>query len=344
MAMIYNSILSAAKVGIFTHMNPDGDALGSTIGLMGYLDSLGKESTIFIPSLYGESLSFMIPQQSEGRIVVWNESNKDEICDEISRCDLLIGLDFNTLERIGEFGPILAGSSAVKILIDHHVGPDTVTFDQVYSRTQVSSACELLFSILMDSPQINGDCTQMTEMTRNALMTGMTTDTNNFANSVFPSTFTMASQLIEAGTDRNAIVQNLFFSYPTRRIKAQGYILDRLLHITEQGVAYIILDWPTQEKFGLQEGDTEGFVNIPLSAAEVRMSIFLKEESNRQKIRVSIRSKEGTSARDAAMKYFHGGGHVLASGGKLMVGQDIGCVADAAYYIEENTRNFFLEQ
>lgn len=342
--MIYNSILSATKVGIFTHVNPDGDAMGSTLGIMGYLDSLNKESTIFIPSGYGESLAFMVPERVKDRIVVWDESKRDETCSEISRCDLLIGLDFNTLERIGEFGPILSSSPAVKILIDHHVGPDTKTFNQVYSTTQVSSTCELLFGILMDSPQISGDCGKMTPLTRDALMTGMTTDTNNFANSVFPGTFTMASKLIEAGTDRDSIIRNLFFSYPTRRIKAQGYILDNLLKITDYGVAYIILDWPTQQKFGLKEGDTEGFVNIPLSAAEVKMSIFLKEESNRQKIRVSIRSKEGTSARDAAMKYFHGGGHILASGGKLMIGEDIDSLDNAAYYIEENTRNFFLEQ
>lgn len=342
--MIYGHLTSSGRVAIFTHQNPDGDALGSSLGLMGYLDGAGVDSTIFLPSAPPESLAFMLPEGVRERIVVWEADRADGIAAALSGCGLLVGLDFNNPGRIGDLAPYLEGFRGTRILIDHHVAPAVKYFDHVYSRQDVSSTCELLYGILKGAPGVDGDCSRLNALCRTSLLTGMTTDTNNFANSVYPSTLMMASELVAAGTDRDEVIRNLYFCYPLRRIQAQGYILDKMLHITGDGVAYIVLDSATQQRFGLQEGDTEGFVNIPLSINGVRMSIFLKEETAGSKIRVSIRSKKGTSARECALRYFNGGGHELASGGKLTKGVDLPSVDDAAAYIEKCTHEFFSQR
>lgn len=342
--MISDIIPVSGHIGLFTHVNPDGDALGSTFAMAGWLQQRGAEFTIFLPSPVSESLGFMVPEEFVKHIRIWDEAGDGGNGAEVARCGLLVGLDFNTPARIGGWESAFRASEAVKILIDHHMFPDEDAFDTVISRTDVSSACELLYSLLKTAPGIDGDVSKMSRITREALLTGMTTDTNNFANSVYPSTLTMASELIAAGTDRDSIIQKLFFRYPERRIKAQGYVLDRLLKITPEGVAYVFINGRTQKRFGLQDGDTEGFVNIPLSLEKVRMSILAKRERESRKIRISIRSKKGTSARECAAKYFHGGGHELASGGKLTIGQDIAGEKNVCEYIENSVREFFMER
>lgn len=325
-------------------MNPDGDALGSSFGLAGYLSDIGKDVRIFLPNEPSESLSFMVPERFRDKILSWQDNRSERLAEEVEACDLLIGLDFNTPERIGGYESLLKGSKAFKILVDHHVAPAAEYFDMVFSKTDTSSTCEFLYCILKTMPEIGGDAGRMNAVTRESLMTGMTTDTNNFANSTTPDTFLMASELIAAGTDREKIIHSLFFRYPERRLRAQGYILDKLLKITEDGVAYIIIDRRVQKKFNLQDGDTEGFVNIPLSLDKVRMSILLKRELHGKKIRISIRSKKGTSARNLAMQHFHGGGHEQASGGRLMVGEDIRNMRELPAYVENCTHKFFMER
>lgn len=333
---IFEQIQKSRHIGIFTHMSPDGDALGSSFGMAGYLKECGKEFSIFIPSEVSDSLKFMIPEDLKKNIVLYCSANKDKV----KICDLLIGIDFNCLYRIGNWENPFRQSKAYKILIDHHQNPEKDAFDSVESETEISSASELAYNIIKMFPGINGDATKLSSITREALMTGMTTDTNNFANSVYPSTLKMASELLAAGTDRDKIIRELYFSYPVRRIKAQGYILDKLLKITNFGVAYIFLDSRTQTRFGLKEGDTEGFVNIPLSLEKVKMSIFARRERGHKKIRISIRSKKGTSALQCAREYFHGGGHELASGGKLIIGEDVASEKDVCKYIENYSRLF----
>lgn len=340
---MHSHIQSSQRIALFTHINPDGDALGSSLGLASYLRDINKEFTLFLPSEFGESLAFMIPETLKDQIVIWHKEHAAEIYEAINACDLFIGLDFNIPDRAGEFSTILSESSTFKILIDHHVGPDTEHFNLVYSQPRLSSASELTYNLLLQMPEIDGDCNRISREGREALLTGMTTDTNNFANSAVPSTFRMAADLIAAGTDREQILQHLYFSYPQRRIQAQGFILNRLLKITDDGVAYIILDRRFQTRFKLKEGDTEGFVNIPLSMDCVRMSILLKREMNSKKIRVSVRSKKGTSARDCAMRYFNGGGHEQASGGRLFIGEEVQNMREVADYVEKCTREFFME-
>jgi phosphoesterase RecJ-like protein len=169
-------------------------------------------------------------------------------------------------------------------------------------------------------------------------MTGMTTDTNNFGNSTYPSTFLMASDLLAAGVDRDAILSQPYNQHGENRLRLMGHMMKDLLTITDDGVAYIVLDKETMERYCTSEGDTEGFVNMPLSIAEVRMSILAKEDNGR--IRISIRSKRGTSANMCARMHFNGGGHENAAGGRLLVPENVKGIEEVGEYIERVTHIF----
>ena len=165
---------------------------------------------------------------------------------------------------------------------------------------------------------------------------------DNFNNSVYPSTFNMASELIAMGVDRDKILFNLFNQFGENRLRLLGTMLKDLLTITPDGVAYMVLDAETLKKFQIDEGDTEGFVNMPLSIKNVRMSLLLKEDGDR--VRVSIRSKKGTSANRCSRLHFNGGGHENAAGGRLYIPQDIRNITEAGAYIEKHTHLFFTDE
>jgi phosphoesterase RecJ-like protein len=185
----------------------------------------------------------------------------------------------------------------------------------------------------MSMPAINGNVSKLPRETAVSLMTGMTTDTNNFANSVYPSTLIMASALLAAGVNRDDILDKLYNQHSENRLRLMGHMMKDLMTLTSDGAAYIVLDKKTQEAYNVQEGDTEGFVNMPLSITNVRMSILIKEDIGR--LRVSIRSKKGTSANRCARMYFNGGGHENAAGGRLEIP-----VSEAASYIEKHVHEF----
>jgi phosphoesterase RecJ-like protein len=170
----------------------------------------------------------------------------------------------------------------------------------------------------------------------------MTTDTNNFGNSVYPSTLQMASSLLGAGVDRDRIISLIYNRFNENRLRLMGHMMKDLLTITPDGVAYIVLDRRTQLEYNVSEGDTEGFVNMPLSIEKVKMSILLKEDEG--KVRVSVRSKKGTSANRCAGKYFNGGGHENAAGGRLSIPGDLDSISQAAEYIEKHTHTFMTEE
>jgi phosphoesterase RecJ-like protein len=167
----------------------------------------------------------------------------------------------------------------------------------------------------------------------------MTTDTNNFANSVFPSTMKMASELIADGTDRDKILNLIYNCYRENRIRLMGYMQCSEMKILTEGVAYMVLTKEIQEKFGYREGETEGLVNVPLSIGTVRMSILATEKDGL--FRVSVRSKKGTSAQNLAVQFFRGGGHENAAGGKILIGEDVPSPADVPTYIENSVKTFF---
>lgn len=330
-------IEKAENISIVTHLHPDGDAIGSCIAMLHFLGMTGKSPVIVTSDAYPEHLKFMTDGIGKERLLVRDE-DKGKAEEAIRSSDLIFCLDFNAFHRTGMLEKTLEESSAAKILIDHHLHPSKDLFDLSFSETEISSTAEYLFHILKCTPQIGGDAGNLPAPAATAMLTGMTTDTNNFANSVFPSTLRMTSELLEAGTDRDNIIHHLYNEYREDRVRLMGYLLSENMKITRDGVAYIILDSALMKRYNIRDGETEGFVNIPLSIKKVKLSCLLKEDTD--KIRVSLRSKKGISANRCAAEYFHGGGHELAAGGRLDVPDDIPGISGAAEYIEDVTHRF----
>jgi phosphoesterase RecJ-like protein len=321
-------------------MRPDGDALGSSAAMYHFLNRLGKQPKVVLNDTYPANLSFLVTREMSDDLFVY-EQNPEGANHAIIGSNLIICLDFNAFHRTDKLEAPLSGAHGEKILIDHHLNPSRELFKLSFSETEVSSASELLYHILMHTSYIDHDAHRLGTKCAEALLTGMTTDTNNFANSVYPSTLRMTASLIEAGVDRDMIVSNIYQQHRETRMRLMGYILKDLMTITPDGVAYIILDKKILQDYYIEEGDTEGFVNIPLSIANVTMSILVKEDESYA--RVSIRSKEGTSANQCSRRYFNGGGHENAAGGRLYFGKDITDITKAAEYIETHTHIFMNE-
>lgn len=326
---------------IVTHMRPDGDAIGSSMGMYHTLKLYGKKATVALVNPIPSNLDFLIPEEVFSDIIT-HETDREVTERALMESDLIICLDFNAFHRTDTLEQVLADSKAEKVLIDHHLSPDTEKFSLIFSKTDISSASELLYHILMQLPPIGNDASRLPKEAATALMTGMTTDTNNFANSVYPSTFAMASELISAGVDRDMIIGMIYNRFKESRIRLQGHILKDLMKTTPQGVAYIVLDRQTMKKYNVEEGDTEGFVNIPLTIDGIRLSVFAKEDEGF--VRISVRSKKGTSANLCAKTWFHGGGHENAAGGRLYIPKDIADINQAGDYIMNATTRFINKE
>lgn len=361
-------IAGATHCAVVSHTHPDGDALGSTVGLALYLQSQGKEVTCLYPDAVAANLRFILP---EGLPVHIHNAEKHpaEAC--IQKANLIFLVDANSFIRTEGMESLLRASDARKVLIDHHLNPDREAFGLVFSTPEISSASEAVYWILKALvgegafSQTHGHprpckregpvasafearrtgrgraatvCENAPSSIGAALMTGMTTDTNNFANSVFPSTMQMTSELLAAGVDRDAILQQVYQNYRENRVRLMGYMQSEEMKVLPEGGAYMIMTTAIQRRFDTQEGESEGLVNVPLTIGAVRLSVLLKEDDGH--FRVSVRSKKGTSAQQLAVKYFHGGGHENAAGGKLFIGEDIPSADAAAAYVEQALKAF----
>ena len=326
-------------VTLVSHAHPDGDAVGSTTALCAWLQALGKDVQTILPTPPGDNIRFICEGFSP---LVY--TREQAACDRrLAASDLLVCLDFNGFSRTDAMEPALRAATARKVLIDHHLYPDEAAFDLCLSQTDISSASELLFWILLGMPEVAGDAAALPPRCAAALMAGMTTDTNNFANSVYPSTFEMASRLLAAGVDRDGIISALYHNYRENRIRLFGEMMKDRLRITPEGVALMFLPSALARRYDIREGETEGLVNQPLAISSVRMSVLVKEESDGT-VRVSLRSKRGVSANRFAARFFHGGGHEMASGGKILVPGDVASIQEIEAYLADVSRQYMREE
>ncbi len=343
-------IEGAAKVTVVGHTHPDGDALGVTSALALYLRKCrGKDAVCLFSDTPADNLRFILPPEIP---FLFHDTEPQAAAARIAETDLVVLEDCNGFSRTEALAPLLKALPARKVLIDHHLNPESADFDLVFSTPDVSSASELLYWLLKALPAAGQACPEASAFLSasgqacpasakaigTALMTGMTTDTNNFANSVYPSTLRMASELLDLGVDRDTILQHLYQEYRENRVRIMGYMQHEGMQLLPEGAAYMILTREIQERFDLREGESEGLVNVPLSIGSVRLSVLLKE--NGDHFRVSVRSKKGTSAQQLAQRYFHGGGHENAAGGKLFIGADIPAPEDAPAYVTNVLKTF----
>ena len=317
----FSELISAAnELVILSHTNPDGDAIGSVVAMKRFLALAGKQTTIIIPNKHPDYLSFLDPSRE---IIVYKE-NRKKAESIIKSCDLILALDFNQLSRIDELEPIVRESLSRKVLVDHHPSPEKGPFDIVFSETEISSNCELLYWLFTSFKD-----GEIPLEVAEPLYVGMMTDTNNFANSVLASTFKMASNLIDAGVDKERLQYLVFGGFSESRMRLMGYLLsEKMTVLPDVEAGFIMLSKEDQERFSFAEGDSEGFVNIPLSIKGINISALFTESEG--VVRVSLRSSNDFSVNKMARRFFNGGGHERASGGKLFIPFD--SVAD--YFME----------
>ncbi len=304
--VINHQLGRAEAIVIISHINPDGDALGSSLALYHYLLKLGKNARVIMPNDYPDFLKWL---PGSDRVFVFNK-NKSAAADAIKQADLLFLLDFNTLSRTGKAEELIKESEAFKVLIDHHPDPEDFA-DLVYSDTLSSSTAELVYRFI----ELTGNTGHITTTEATCLYTGIMSDTGSFNfNSSQPETYRVLSELLKQGIDKDYIYSKVYDNFSESRLRLLGYCLDRKMVVLDQfKAAYISLSLEEKKLYKYIRGDSEGFVNYPLSIKGVDFAAFFME--NDDHVKISFRSK-GNFDTNAFAKNFNGGGHVNASGGE----------------------------
>jgi phosphoesterase RecJ-like protein len=295
------------RISILIHVNPDGDAIGSSLALSLLLGKLGHHCTVISPNDYPVFLKWMPGTES---LIVFKKS--PALCLEmLKKADIIFAVDFNELTRVKELNEAHKTSKAHKVLIDHHPGPD-IAVDCLWSDTSVSSAAELVYRFILDTglqQYIDKDIAA-------CLFTGIMTDTGCFSyNSSNRNTWESVAELLNYGIEKDRIYSLTYDNYSADRMRLLGYCLNEKMEVfPEYGTGFIWLSREDMHKYKFEPGDTEGFVNYPLSIRGIRFSaLFIEKEDH---VRVSLRSKGDFAVNDFSRKYFNGGGHRNASGGE----------------------------
>ena len=296
------------KVVIVSHTSPDGDAMGSSLGLYHFLISQKKTVNVIVPNAFPEFLKWM-PGAKD--ITLYNH-DKEKADKLVADADMICCLDFNGLKRIDDLGLVVKEAKARKVMVDHHPFPDDFC-SIVMSHPEISSTSELVFRLICRL----GYFDEMTKEGAECIYTGMMTDTGSFTyNSNSREIYYIISQLISKGIDKDDINRNVYNTYSESRLRLMGYVLHSKMKVYSESHSAMI--WLTQEElknFNYVKGDAEGFVNIPLSIKEVKFSAFFREDTNM--IKVSLRSVGDFPCNKFASEYFNGGGHLNASGGEF---------------------------
>lgn len=305
---IKNLLTTDKKVAIITHYNPDGDAIGSTLGLKHYLQQKGIEAQAMVPNDFPKFLKWM----PDAKKIIIADYKRKKAFEIIQEADILFILDFNATHRSGTLvAPWIEKSKAVKVLIDHHQQPDS--FDFVYSDTNIPATCQMVYHFI----EAMGDAHLVEENIAKCLYTGIMTDTGGFRfRSTSATTHRIVADLIEKGAEPSEITSNTWDTNTISRLHLLSLILGRIELVNDGKAAILHLKRKELEEFGFEKGDTEGFVNYGLSLTGVQVSAFFMEDLYEDFIKISFRSKGDVDVNQFARKYFNGGGHINAAGGK----------------------------
>ena len=296
------------KIVIVPHKNPDGDAMGSSLGLSHFLSSLGHNTTVVAPNDYPKFLKWL---PGNGAVLNYERENSQSK-KALSAATLIFTLDFNHLSRTGQMEGPLAESEAVFVMIDHHQQPDSyaaVTF----SDTDMSSTCEMVYDFI----EALGETSKITAEIASCLYTGIMTDTGSFK---YPSTTSkthrIIANLMDKGASHTSIHQQVFDNNSPTRLHLLGTTLNNLKILKEYATAYTTLSQAELDRYGYSKGDTEGFVNYGLTLEGIKFAVIFIENKEEGIIKISFRSVGDFSVNEFARKYFNGGGHTNAAGGR----------------------------
>jgi len=296
------------KAVITAHQKPDGDAMGSTLGLYHFLKQLGHEVTVISPTNWASFLDWM-PGVDQ---VIDFEANKNEASQIVADADYVFCLDFNILHRTKHLEPIIKDSKALKILIDHHQQPDTPSFAYGISDVKMSSTCEMVYDFIVQS----GHSNLINLDIATCLYTGLMTDTGSFR---FPSTTASVHKIVahlkELGLQHAKIHENIYDNSTEGRLKFMGNaFLNRMTVLPEFKTAIMAIPKTDIYKFELKTGDTEGLVNYLLSIEGIKFAAIVIDREEERKW--SFRSKGNFDVNIFARTHFEGGGHANAAGGR----------------------------
>lgn len=303
-------IRHTGKAVVTAHVSPDGDAVGSCLGLTGWLRSIGIKATVVLPDRIPDFLAWL----PGANYIVCHDPYKKAAEKLMADADTLFCLDFNDARRTKGLAPLIEASKAKKVVIDHHLAP-TIKSDIMISHPEMSSTCELVFRLLWQMGYFD-------EMTRNeaiCIYCGMMTDTGGFTyNSTNPEIYYIISQLLTKGFDKDKVYRKVYNNYSKNRVKLTGYILYNKLHFYDNlHACYYTLTADEMHRFDFHKGDAEGLVNMPLVVKGMKLSAALREDTENGHIRISLRSVDDFPCNRMAADFFNGGGHLNASGGEL---------------------------
>lgn len=305
---LHDLLSSKKKIMLTTHTNPDGDAIGSSLAMYHYLSKKGHDVTPVVPNHFPDFLGWL--PGIENVLIYEREAKK--VQKALKEADLIFCLDYNSLKRVGNFTDVLERATQPKILIDHHIDPDTESFEICFSTVKTSSTCELIYDFI----EMMGDTELIDRETAESIYTGIVTDTGSFsfaANS--GRTYKITAELVDKGVDAEKIHRLIYDTFSENRLRLLGFAInDRMTVWNKYHAALIYLTKEDLKKYNYQIGDVEGVVNFPLMMDNVNVSVLLTEKDSQ--IRMSFRSKGEFSVNELARKHFNGGGHRNAAGGR----------------------------
>ena len=304
-------IAAAADIVVIGHVNPDGDAIGSTLAWTNYLQSEGKSVSLIVPDKYPDFLNWL-PNTDK---ILRHDKHPEKTELLVATADLIFCLDLNTLSRTEALADHIASAKAAKVLIDHHPNPDDL-FNLTISHPEMSSTSELVFRLVWQL----GAFERLGHHFAVPCYCGMMTDTGGFTfNSTRPEIFFIISQLLTKGIDKDKIYRNVYNVASESKIRLWGYVLyEKMEYDATRHAAFFTLTRADLKRFNYIKGDTEGLVNMPLQIKGTRLSISLREDTDKDNIVwVSLRSVDDFNCTEMAAAFFNGGGHFNASGGRL---------------------------
>ncbi len=293
------------KVVILSHRNPDGDALGSSLGLQLILNRMGHQATVILPSDF-PAIFYWMPGADQIVIADHDVKTANQI---VSSSEMIFCLDFNTLDRVDNLALAVSESSKPKVLIDHHVEPYPFA-DYMLVNTMASSTAELVYEFL----HLIGETHRIDKDVSKCLLTGIITDTGSFKYNVNPEVFVVVSNLLKTGVDYQDLQYKIFNNLSLKQLDLLGFCLSQRMEIIpEYKAAIIYLNKGDYQRFRISRGDTEGIVNYPLTVGNIMVSIFITQQPTI--IKLSFRSKSPIIVNQLARDHFNGGGHIHAAGG-----------------------------
>ena len=309
-------------ITIIPHTSPDGDAIGSTLGLYHFLKNQGHDVQVIAPTDFPDFLKWM-PEADQILIYPDQESRAEQ---RIADSSLIFTLDFNNLLRAKPLTPFLQKALATFVMIDHHQQPDTYA-TITYSDEKASSTCELIYNTIVSL----GSQEAINQTIATCLYTGIMTDTGGFRFSMTsPQTHRVAAVLLEKGANCPQIASEVLDSYSIDRLQLLGTVLDGLTYLKEYKTAYMSVSSKILKQFNFRKGDTEGFVNYGLRIKEAELAVIFIENEEDNLIKISFRSKTNLDVNLLARMYFNGGGHINAAGGSMSISLE----DTIAYFLE----------